>query len=51
MTKKNFDEPKFFWIIYIFFIKASLVLVFNVNILANIKLMVELPTHIIKVQN
>ena len=40
MTKKNFDEQKLnFVIIYNFVIKASLVLVFSVNIPANITLM------------
>ena len=45
MTKKNFDEQKKlnFVIIYNFVIKASLVLVFSVNILANITLMGKIP--------
>ena len=45
MTKKNFDEQKKlnFVIIYNFVIKASLALVFSVNILANITLMGKIP--------
>ena len=41
MTKKNFDEQKKinFVIIYNFVIKASLMLVFSINILADITLM------------
>ena len=41
MTKKNFDEQKKrkFEIIYNFVIKASSVVVFDINILANITLM------------
>ena len=48
MTKKNFDEQKKlnFVIIYNFVIKASLVLVFSVNILANITLMGKIPKKI-----
>ena len=50
MTKKNFDEQKKinFVIIYNFVIKASLVLVFSVNILANITLMGKIPQKNIK---
>ena len=53
MTKKNFDEQKKelnFVVIYNIVIKASLVLVFSINILAYITLMVKYPKNIIKVK-
>ena len=45
MTKKNFDEQKKlnFVTIYNFVIKASLVVVFDVNILADTTLMGKIP--------
>ena len=45
MTKKNFDEQKKlnFVTIYNFVIKASLVVVFGVNIIANTTLMGKIP--------
>ena len=48
MTKKNFDEQKIneFVTIYNFIIKASLVVVFNINILANITLMGKMQKKI-----
>ena len=53
MTERNFDEQKKwnFVIIYNFVIKASSVVVFNINMLANITLMGKVPTNIIKVKN
>ena len=53
MTKKNFDEQKKinFVIIYYFVIKSSLVVVFDINILANITLMGKYQKNIIKVKN
>ena len=45
MTKKNFEEQKKlnFVTIYNFVIKASLVVVFDVNILADATLMEKIP--------
>ena len=45
MTRKNFDEQKNV-IIYNFVIKASSVVVFDINILANITLMANIPPKI-----
>ena len=44
MTKKNFDEQKkVFVTIYNFVIKESSVVVFDINIIANITLMGKIP--------
>ena len=53
MTKKNFDEQKKinFVIIYNFVIKASSVVVFDINMLADITLMGKIPKKTIKVNN
>ena len=53
MTKKYFDEQKklIFVTIYNFVIKASLVVVFGVNIIANTTLMEKIQKNIIKVNN
>ena len=54
MTKKNFDEKKKkkFVIIYNLVIKANLVLVFSINLLAIITLMGKIPKkNIINVKN
>ena len=48
MNEKN---EVFFLIIYNFVIKASLVVVFNINILSNISLMGKIQKKIIKVKN
>ena len=52
MTKKNFDEKKKnFVTIYNFVIKASLVVVFDINVLADTTLMGKIQKNIIKVNN
>ena len=55
---RSYDKKELWWTkklyfvsIYNFVIKVSLVVVFDINILANIKLIGKIPKNIIKVKN
>ena len=56
--KESYDKKELWWTktinfvtIYTFVIKASLVVVFDINILADITLMEKIPKNILKVKN